>query len=170
MPAQSFNPAIQAESPVGQGCRTSTEVVRWERTSDSDRTVVEYTPRVHSTCRTLVDIGHRHLMQPQTNQAQQRRSQQVSGFYSYLAPLLPPSKLSSSLENHVSARDLFVVSRLLNIREKRAGDVSSLQHCAKALGMGGRVFIGGWKLVKIERKQRLRPWRIRHCAHCRALR
>jgi len=112
--AQSINPVIRAGSPVGQGCRMSTEAARWERTSGPDRTFAEYTPRVHSTCRTLADIGHRHLMQLQTNQTLQRCSQQVPGFYSYIALCFH----CSLVESHVSARDLFVVSRLLDTGDK----------------------------------------------------
>ena len=43
---------------------------------------MEYTPeRVRSICRILVHVGHRRLMQPQTNQAQQRRSRQGLRLY-----------------------------------------------------------------------------------------
>src|SRR5258708_6571440 len=79
--AQNISPAIQDESPVVPGCRRSTEAVRSERTWGRRRIFAEYTlERVRNTCRILLHVGHRHRMQPQTNQAQQRRPLQGPGF------------------------------------------------------------------------------------------
>jgi len=121
--AQNISPAIQDESPVVPGCRRSTEAVRSERTWGRRRTFAEYTlERVRNTCRILLHVGHRHRMQPQTNQAQQRRPLQGPGFYSYLAPFVS----TFSGNKHLSASVLFVVGRLLNKHDK--GSLAACPH------------------------------------------
>jgi hypothetical protein len=108
---KNINPAIQAESLEGPGYRRSMEAARSERTWGPHRTFAEYTrERVRSTCRILVHVGHRHPMQPQTNQAQQRRSQQGSGFYSYLAPFVSAFEVVFVGGNTTQAREVYLLS------------------------------------------------------------
>jgi hypothetical protein len=128
---KNINPAIQAESLEGPGCRRSMEAARSERTWGPHRTFAEYTrERVRSTCRILVHVGHRRLMQPQTNQAQQRRSQQGLRLYSYLAPLFPPRSFGGS--NHASARESYLSVGFSTRSIKDVSGVSALQRCASS--------------------------------------